>query len=305
MIAYLASRQTEQRGAVEFFAVADESLVLHTQAAAELESALSSIGVVERQDLVRRLQNVADTSAEANSRIDLDVPTSIGAAYGTMTTAASSWQDGAEKLNTTIIAIMDGVLVEGATEQLQAALDLLRVGDSSFSLFLGTLASAPEDVDVPAFTSVAYINSDAQDPLLYNAQALVLRLQTSYDLRPRRDVGVTAVTSPKAVGESGGLPVVPFAEAFDVQAIVTSFGNLDETTVDVTLNLFNIDTGETSQVSQQLTDLAAGTSTTVTFADVGITPGGLYQATLTVTIEDDIDPANNVWDMTFIWRDES
>ena len=58
-------------------------------------------------------------------------------------------------------------------------------------------------------------------------------------------------------------------------------------------------------MSQQVTDLAAGMSTTVTFVDVGVTPGGLYQAKVTVTIVDDIDPDNNVWDMTFIWRGES
>lgn len=304
MIAYLVSRETEQRGAVEFFAAADESSDLHRRAAAELESALASIGAIKRQDLARRLQNVADTSAEADSLLDVEVPSSIGTSYGTMATASSSWKDGAAGLNTTIMAIMDGDLVKGATKQLREALDLLRVGDGAFSLFLGTLEIVPEDVEVPAFIPVVYINPEAQD-LLYDAQTLVLRIQTSYDLSPRRDVGVTAMTDPQAVGESVGLPVVPFAPALDVQAVITNFGNLDESTVDVKLEIFNVDTGTTFTVSERVTDLAAGMSTTVTFVDVGVAPGGLYQVKVTVTIIDDIDPDNNVWDMTFIWRGES
>jgi hypothetical protein len=51
--------------------------------------------------------------------------------------------------------------------------------------------------------------------------------------------------------------------------------------------------------------LIAGSSTTVTFVDVEIVPGGLYQARVLVTIPEDIDPDNDMWEMTFIWRNES
>ncbi len=304
VIAFLVSRQTEQREAVEFFAAADESSALHSKASAELESALASIGIIDRQDLTRRLQGVSDTAAEADALLDVEVPSMIGTSYGTMTTASGSWTEGTEGVNATITAIMDGVLVKGAQEQLQAALDQLRVGDAAYSLFLDSLSETPEDTDVPSFIPVIYINPDAQ-ALLYDSQTLVLRIQTSYVLSPHRDVGVSGATIPGPVAESGGIPVVPFSASLDVQAVVSNLGNEDEPSVEVNLEVFSIETDITVTDSQTVTDLTAGSSTTVTFSDVDITPGGLYQATVTVTIEDDIDPDNDSWKMTFIWRAES
>jgi hypothetical protein len=304
VVAFLVSRQTEQRGAVEFFAAADESSDLHSGASAELESALASIGIIDRQDLTRRLQSVADTTAEADALLDIEVPSRIGTSYGTMTTASTSWTSGATDVNRTIIAIMDGVLVEGAQKQLQAALDQLRVGDTSYTLFLESLATTPDDIDVPSFSPLVYINPDAQ-PLLYDAQTLVLRITSSYVLSPHRDVAVSGTTIPEPVGESGGIPVVPFSQTLDIQAVVSNIGNEDEPTIAVSLEIFNIDTGATITDSQTLTDLAAETSTTVIFPDVNITPGGLYQVKVVATIDEDIDPENNGWEMTFIWRAES
>ncbi len=305
VIALLMSRQTEQRGAVEFFAAADESSDLHVRASAELESALSSIGVTDRQDLTRRLAKVAETAAAADQVLDVDVPARIGESYGTMTTASSEWKKGAAEVDSTIGAIMDGTLVEGALAQLQASLDRLRVGDAAYSLFLASLSGLPEDIDAPPLIQVVYINPDAQDPLLYDAQTLVLRIQTSYDLSPHHDVAVTAMTEPGPIGESGGIPVVPLSEAMDIVVIVSNEGNEDERSVKVTLDLFNIDTDASSTFVRNVRNLTAGASTTVTFGEIDISPGGLYQAKVTVTIENDIDPDNDEWEMIFIWRAES
>jgi hypothetical protein len=305
VIAFLVSRQTEQRGAVEFFASADESSAEHSAASVELESVLASIGVADRQDLTRRLQNVADTAADADALLDLDVPSPIGASYGTMTTASAAWKSGAEAVGTAITAIMDGALVEGAQEQLQSALDLLRVGDVSYSLFRSTLVELSEDVEIPSFSRVVYINPDAQDPLLYDAQTLVLRILSSYVLSPHHDVAVTGMTNPEPVGESGGILVVPFSESLDIQAVVSNVGNEDESSVDVELEMFDIDNGSILKESQTVTDLTAGSSTTVTFTDLAIAPGRVYQARVVGTVAEDIDLDNNVWEMTFIWRDES
>ena len=305
MIAFLVSRQTEQRGAVEFFASADEASSLHAAASTELESALASIGVAERQDLTLRLQNVSDKAAAADALLDPDIPSGIGASYGTMATASSSWAVGTEDLGRVIASMMDGELVEDSQEQLEAALDLLRVGDVSYSLFLDSLSGIPEDVDTPSFSGVVYINPDAQNPLLYDAQTLALRILSSYVLSPHRDVSVSGMTNPEPVGESGGLPVVPFSESLDIQAVVSNVGNEDEPTIGVLLEISDIESGTVLKDTQTVTDLAAGASTTVTFTDLEITQGRLYQAKVVVTIAEDIDPDNNVWEMTFLWRGES
>jgi hypothetical protein len=304
VIAFLVSRQTEQRGAVEFFAAADESSAIHLKASAELESTLESIGLIDRQDLARRLSSASEAAAEADSLLDVEVPSRIGNSYGTMTTASTSWMVGTAKLEKAIIAVMDGADVTESQAQLQDALDLLRVGDMSYMLFLGSLANVPEDIEVPSFEPVMYIDPEAQD-LLYDTQTLVLRILSSYVLSSRHDVAVSGMTVPEPVGESAGIPVVPFSGSLDIQAVVSNVGNEDEPSVTVELEIFSSDTGATLADSEIVTDLVAGSSTTVIFADVEIAPGGLYQVKVSVTIPEDIDSDNDVWEMTFIWRDES
>ncbi|MEN8040722.1 MAG: hypothetical protein ABFR95_04380 [Actinomycetota bacterium] len=307
IVAFLVSRQTAQRGAVEFFAAADESSDLHAQASSELESALASIGIIDRPELTRRLDSVSATATEADALLDVEIQSGIAESYGTMTTASTSWKDGADAVNITITAIMDGDLVQGAQEQLEAALDMLRVGDTAYGLFLDSLTARPEDVDVPSFSPVFYINSEAleSDPLRYDAQTLVLEIQASYDLSPHHDVSVLGSTVPEPVGESDGAPVVPFAEALDVQAVISNLGNEDEPVVDVVLEMFNVDSGSTTTATERITDLVAGSSTTVVFSDVDVVPGSLYQAKVIATIADDIYLDNNVWEMVFLWRAES
>jgi hypothetical protein len=304
VIAFLVSRQTEQRGAVEFFGAADESSAIHTKASAELESTLESIGLIDRQDLTRRLSSVSEAATEADALLDVEVPSRIGNSYGTMTTASTSWMVGAVQLERAIIAVMDGADVKESQALLQDALDLLRVGDVSYTLFLGSLADVPQDIEVPSFEPVMYIDPEAQD-LLYDAQTLVLRILSSYVLSSHHDVTVSGMTVPEPVGESALIPVVPFSESLDVQAVVSNVGNEDEPLVTVELEVFSNDTGATLTESEIVTDLAAGSSTTVIFTDVEVTPGGLYQVRVSVTIPQDIDSENDVWEMTFIWRDES
>ena len=304
VIAYLVSRQTEQRGAVEFFGAADESSAIHLKASAELESALAAIGVIDRQDLTRRLASVAEDAGDADALLDLEVPSGIGTSYGTMTTASSSWRVGTVELGAAIIAVMDGAPVKESQDQLQDALDLLRVGDVSYTLFLESLADASENVEASSFLPVTYIDPDAQD-LLYDAQTLVLRILSSYVLSSRHDIAVSGMTIPEPVGENEGIPVVPFATSLDIQAVVSNVGNEDEASVTVELEIVAFDTKETITDSQVVANLIAGSSTTVTFVDVDIVPGGLYQARVLVTIPEDIDPDNDMWEMTFIWRNES
>jgi hypothetical protein len=305
VIAFLVSRRTEQRGTVEFFAAADESADIHLRASAELESALESIGLIDRQDLTRRLESVAEAAAEADDLLDLEVPSGIGDSYGTMTTASTSWRVGTVDLSRAIVAVMDSDdLIEEAQEQLQNALDLLRVGDVAYTLFLSSLSDTSDDIEVPPFSEVTYINPDVPI-LLYDAQTLVLRIVSSYVLSPHRDVAVSGMTVPEPIGDNEGIPVVPFSESIDVQAVVSNVGNEDEPAIAVKLEIVEFNTQEVVTDSELVTDLVAGSSTSVTFADVAIAPGGLYQVKVSVTIPEDIDPENDVWEMTFIWKDES
>jgi len=307
LIVLLASRQTDQRGTVEFFGAAGEATVLQESASQTFGQALASIGVVSRQDLTRRLETVVDKTVEADGLITAvdNVPSDIGPAYGTMLTASSSWVTGANEIDRVIIGIMDGEIVETAVPELQHALDLLRVGDVGYELYLQAVAEMTEPVESGPYPPIRFVDPDPDDPGRFNATNLVLRIQAAYGLAPHHDVAISGSTDPGAVGDRDGIPVVPFSDSISIIALVTNEGNEPEAGVDVSLTVINVDTGDVVKRSEVVPELDVGTSTTITFDDIEIEPGGLYQASLTARINGDIDPTNNDWTMTFIWNAES
>jgi hypothetical protein len=305
-IAFVVSRQTEERGTADFFAAADEASALHAEASALLTDTLAEIGpLLSRQEVTRRLSDVVATAKEADALLDLEVPSVTGAAYGSLASASAAWVSGTEEVERVITGIMDGVIVNAAEVQLQGSIDQLRVGDVGYELFRDEVARLPEDVAPPPFDVVAYSAPVPDDPGLYDALALTLRIQGAYNLAPRHDVTVIGSIDPPPVGERGGIPLVPFSDSVTVSAIVSNLGNEDESAVSVVLDVLNVDTGEESSFPQQAEALVAGASTTVAFTDLGIAPGGLYQVTLSVRIPDDVDTSNDTWTMTFIWNGES
>ncbi|MCL1595084.1 MAG: hypothetical protein M3132_12100 [Actinomycetia bacterium] len=302
LMAILVSRQTDERGAVEFFAAAEDASTLHDEASVIFGEVFSSIGVVSRQDLTRRLDAVTSKATEASSLLDIEVPSVVGVPYGTIVTASNSWMDGSIEVDRVIVGIMDGEIVSTAVSELQHALDQMRVGDVAYEQFIDSVAS--ED-DTANFSPIVYVETDPTNPLKYNATNLVLRIQSAYALAPHRDVSVLGMTDPEAVGDRDGIPLVPSSDTIGVTALVNNEGNEDEPSVAITLEIFNADTGESSTLSDVVTDLKAGSSTTVMFPDLDIVKGSLYQVTLAVTINGDILPDNNEWEMKFIWNTES
>jgi hypothetical protein len=307
LIVLLASRQTDQRGTVEFFGAAEEAAVLQESAAQTFGQAIASIGVMTRQDLTQRLDTVVEKTAEAEDLVTAveNIPSDIGSSYGTMLTASTSWVNGAQQIERVIVGIMDGEIVETAVPDTQAALDVLGVGDTGYGLYLESLAAMDEPLDASEFPSIRFVDPDPNDPGRYSATSLVLRIQAAYGLAPHHDVSISGSTEPGAVGDRDGIPVVPFGDSISIIALVTNEGNEPESGVAIALTVVNVDTGDVVSRSEVVSQLDVGTSTTIRFDTIDIDPGGLYQANLTAKINDDIDPTNNDWTMTFFWNADS
>jgi hypothetical protein len=304
-IAFLVTRQTDQRGTVEFFAAVDESAMLHSEASAELESALTSIGGLPRQDLINRLTRITETAQTADALLDIEVPSTVATSHGAVSTASAAWTDGVVEIERAIISIMDDSLSEESSAQMQSAIDLLRVGDKAYVLFLESLEGPYEGVDLSVLEPVSYVNLDAQDPLVYDPLSLTIRISVSYDLAPHHNAAVTGQLSPEPVGDRVGIPLVPYSESVDLTAIVSNTGNDVESAVLVELEVLNADTNDRVSLTETVADIAGGESSSVTFADLDIVPGSLYQLKLTVTITEDSRPGDDVWKITFIRNGES
>jgi len=305
-ITYLVTRQTEQRETADFFAAADQATALHEQAAEMLNATLAQLGpLMPRQEVTRRLSEIVATAEEANALLAVEVPPSIGGIYGSLTAASASWVLGTSDLETAILGIMDGEIQTGSEVVIRNALNTLRVGDVGYGLFLSGVSELPEDVTPPEFPTFAYVAPDPEDPFLYDAQNLALKVAAAYSLTPRIDIAVVGMVEPAAVGDRGGIALVPFSDTIGVSGVISNVGNEAAPTVGVELVVLNVDTGETFTLTEQAGEVGAGASTTVSFANLAVTPGGLYQVTLSVTIPQDVHPDNDTWSMTFIWNSES
>jgi hypothetical protein len=302
-IAYLVSRETEQRSAVEFLAAADQSADLHADAAAELEGTLGAIGVITQQELMDRLDDVLATATQANDLLAVEIPASVAEPFGAIVTASGAWVTGVTDLQTAIDRMVSRDIGEEAVTQLRTALDMLRVGDLAYALFLGSVGEPAEGATAVTFPSVTYINPDAQNPLLYHPLTLALKIGSSYELAPRHDISVLGQFEPEPVGDRGGVPLVPYSETISLTAVVTNTGNEEESAVEVILEVFDADLDTTETFTLSIATLTPGGSASVTFADLPIVPGSLYQVTLTATIPDDGRPDDNVW-MTSLIRNE-
>lgn len=305
-IGFLVSRQTEQRGTVEFFAAADEATALHSDAAEIFGSTISQLGpALSRQEVTRRLEEISSTAAEADALLVEEVPPSVGALHGYLTVASDSWMRGVADLETVILGIMDGEIVQGAEQQLQDGLDLLRVGDTSYALYLEGLDGFETELTLPDFESIAYVDTASFDPLVFDAQTLALRIAAAYNLAPQHDLSVSGGTDPEPIGDREGIPLVPFSDSLALNVIVSNEGNEEETAIPVEVTIVDVESGESTSERATVNALAAGASTTVTFTDLPFVPGGLYQATATATIPNDMNPDNDTWTLTFAWNAES
>ncbi|MEZ5175124.1 MAG: hypothetical protein R2823_02825 [Acidimicrobiia bacterium] len=299
-VAYLVTRQTEQRGAVEFFAVADQAADLHATAANELESAFKSIGATSRQDLLNRLERIVSTAVSADALLDVEVSQRIAQAYGSLSTASVSWVTGVTEVQRVLVGLMNGDPAAAATTALGAALDELRAGDAAYSLFLRSLDEPVDDVDTSGFGPISYIKAEPADPMLYSPVELILSVSSSYELAPHHNVGVTGQLDPEPVGAQGGVPVVPFSETLGVTAIVTNSGNEDEADVLVTLEIVNADSGASETATRTIDTIQGGASASVVFSDLQVESDSLYQIKITATIDGDSRPEDDTWDIRFI-----
>jgi hypothetical protein len=303
-VAYLVSRDTEQRVSLEFFASAEESGRLHSEAADDLEGVLAVIGVASRPDFEARLDAMVESAERAHALLDVAVAPAVAESYGAMYTASTAWLQGVSNFRTTVVSMLEGEGDESDASRIRRAMDTMRSGDVAYNLFLDTTLDPDADVGAARFEEVRYIRPDVQDPLLYDPLTIAVRIGSAYTLASHRDVSITGQFDPEPVSDRAGIPLLPFTDSVTLNAIVTNAGNEAESGVTVELTLLDATTEVSEVFTQTVADLPSGASSTVSFADLVLVPGSLYQAKLVATVVDDTRTENNTWLMTVIQNEE-
>lgn len=299
VVALAARYRTEQRETVDYLALVDEIAQESLAISQSLRELFDTLVSVDRPDIVERISLLGAQAAASEQRLEEAVVTRPAAeVHGLFSVAVRSWNDGVAGLDEAIVDVMDqpdeAVL---APDSFFEATTQLRVGDEAYAAFLDAAVRLEPEFDPPDYPEVAYVGGD--EPADLEAIASRLRLRRSFT--ERHDVSVIANTLPEPTGDRNGVAVMPYAETFNVTAVVTNGGNVLQEQIEVTL-LLTVDGGvgvEPFSERRFIPSLEPEASMSLEFAGIPMEPGTLYILQVSASIDNDADISNNIWQVTF------
>jgi hypothetical protein len=296
--------RTERRGVADYFAVADEVVATHDAVAADLADVMAGVTTAERPEVLQRLANLEAETAQALQDLDeVAVPASVAEAHGYLLVATRLWGRAVGEIDDAFVMVLDQPNDPSGQEMLLVAFDELRVGDEAYAQFVDSLDDLDADLVTRDFGPVAYAGTAGGNG--YDPQLLTLQLLAAYNLGEHHDISVKATTDPAPVGERDAVPVVPYSEGFVVQAVVANEGNSKEEQIEVTLELIARNGEEDSVIlTGTVESLEPGEASTLAFDSLILRPGGLYELIVSTAVAEDIEVANDAWQMVF-YRNEN
>lgn len=221
--------------------------------------------------------------------------------------AAQKWKDGIIATRSGIETLSETPLDPDGLATLEQGLIDLRVGDAAYVDFLDLTV----ELDVAdlgrEFPPISYVPAESE--LLFEATDIARRIFLTPDLGVLRNLAVADIKlEPGPLGDSDGVPVVPLSDSLDAIVTISNRGTIDENDVVVTLDLISLDldSAEGLQVTFDLeVELIEPNSlTSLTFADLPVEPGTLYELVATLPGEDD-DSSDDMSSLVFIRNDET
>ncbi len=300
VIALAVSYRTERRETADFLAVAQELADDELDIATSLADLLASIGDLERPDILLRLESLAGEAAVALETLDRAlVPRPASRAGGLFAVAVDSWSAGVGGLAPAFIAILDRSDDDETGDQmLAAAFRSLQLADAAYDQFLVAVDEIDRDVPRGEFPVVSFASGDAAP--LFDADTIASRLRLTRKFDERHDVAVTANTEPEPITDPTGVKVLPLAESYTIVGVVTNEGNVGEEAIMVSLRLTSTEPGaEPIELTELVPFLDPGEATAVPFPAVVLQPGTFYRLRLAVSIAEDDDVEDNVFELPF------
>lgn len=302
VVALAVRYRTERRESIDYLSAAIEAAGDHVEMADRLGALLQGLGGEDRPAVIQRLESLAsDARATRMNLSEVAVTRPVAEVSGLMFVAVGSWEDGIAALDDAIIAILDAE--DGDTsgdDQLQAAFELIRLGDRAYLEVRDRAARLDPEIVPAAMPEVAYAGTEYG--VLYDADVIATRLRALGTLAELRDVKVIATTIPEPVTEGpGGIWTVPASDTFSLQVTVSNTGNViaEKVTVTATLRLQGSNDAPTA-LSQLIPAIDEGASETVSFENLPVDPGQVYAASVTALFEDGPDETDdNTWSLVF------
>jgi hypothetical protein len=301
VVALAVQYRTDRRVAVDYLdaakLIADDEQLLSSG----LAEVFFGIGELERQEILDRLDELASSSAEVRAEMaGLETTSDVVEAHGFLTVAVGAWDDALGIMGDAIVEVLDGQDAQTGDARLQSAFDLLRVGDRAFFGFTEAVSAIDAEFVIPEYPVVAFTGGERS--ALYDPVVVASRLRNTVKLEGDHDVAIVVTIEPEPLVQEGSIPIVPNAEQFIVNLVVSNEGNLVENRITVSLegDPQSADV-EMIDLQQLVPSLEAGASTTITF-DISdlVIPGELYELRARAVIAEDENPGNNSWSLVLV-----
>jgi len=205
--------------------------------------------------------------------------------------AVASWRDGLTGFRQAILTLSNDPLDEAGRAQLEASLNDLRVGDAAYQEFKATVRVVPEaDTLAEPFPAVEFIPVALVEE--FTVDAIVRKMLQAPDLGVIVNLAIADIKlEPGPTGERNGIPVVPVSETLTAEATISNHGTVPVDAIVVNLTMVSND-GETYEESRGIERLEPGELTTVTFTDLPVKGGRLYEVVFALAGQDD-DPTDD------------
>jgi hypothetical protein len=168
VVALAVAYRTERRESIDYLATAEEVAIAHAEMAERLGSALQGLGGEDRPALLQRLETLAADANEARRTLGAAVVTRpVAEVSGLMTAAVHSWDDGIAALDDAIIAVLDAEQGDlSGEDELEAAFDLLRLGDRAYLSVLEEVSQLDPEIVPAPFPEVSYVEGRKHLPVI-------------------------------------------------------------------------------------------------------------------------------------------
>jgi hypothetical protein len=259
---------------------------------------MATIETFSRARMVQTMDDLEAFGAAGFDRLlEAEAPESLISADHYLRIAISSWRAGLSEVKSGLVLLSANPIDEVGLAGLQRGFIDLRVGDRAYRGFLSEIADLDTSLHGEPLPSLAFFPTGQE--AVYDPREIARRMLLAPDLGVVIDLAVADIRlDPPPLGVQGGLPVIPAVETLNVEATVSNRGNLDQIAINVTLRLRS-GTGAVHDQTRVIEVLAAGRSTTVTFAPLPVEPGVNYEITISLP-GGDAQPENDTVSMIFV-----
>ncbi len=290
--------RTENRELVTYF---DEARIAAEDASQQAD-AYRTLMLVQLAELDRAEFDVLMLGLESSLIDDRErlaqflVPDTAIAAADMFDLAMTSWESGLAGVRRAVLSIADDPIGTAPVDSLSGALLELQIGDLLYARFLlrATELTVGLDVRVGDFAEVGFV---ASEPVLRNGVVIAEAVRQSAILGTRRDLAILQpVFEPTETGgkTDDGVDLFPATETFGFAAVISNNGNQIEKGIVVEARFLDADGAAIASEASEPVDLEPGARTTVSFAEVAVSPGLGYELRLSIaTVEEEIDTENN------------